>query len=73
MNIYSIQELTKKTAPYFFSKDTMRFFHQTMGKWKVQQVGERYRISQTIRDNTGANMGMTVRYFNPVTNELERE
>ena len=73
MNIYEIQERTQKTSPYFFSKDTMQFFNQTMSKWKVAKVIERYRISQVMRDHTGKNMGTTIRYFNPVTNELERE
>lgn len=71
MNIYEIQRRTEKTAPYFFSKSTMRFFRQTMSGFKVEKVGERWRISQKMRDHEGRQVGMTVRYFNPVNNELE--
>jgi IS1 family transposase len=71
MNIYQIQELTKETSPHFFSKDTMKFFRQTMSGFKVEKVGERYRIYQKMRNQSGQQIGMTVRYFNPKNNELE--
>jgi hypothetical protein len=72
MNIYDIKRLTSETAPYFFSADTLRFFNQTMRSFKVRkQPDNRYRISATMRDFAGNNMGETVRYFNPINNELE--
>lgn len=73
MNIYQIAELTKETAPYFFSTDTMKFFRQTMSKWKIEKVGDRWKISQNSRDADGRLMGVTIRFFNPKNNELERE
>ena len=37
MTIYEIKELTKETAPYFFSKDTMKFFGQTLKDFRVKK------------------------------------
>lgn len=72
MTIYEIKERTKDTAPYFFTHSTMKFFHQTMSKWSVRQMKDgRTRISQPMRDYTGKVVGTTVRYFNPLNNELE--
>lgn len=75
MNIYQIQELTRKTAPYFFSKDTMKFFGQTMSRFRIKkQTDGRYLISQPMKDrSSGRIMGYTERYFNPINNELEFE
>lgn len=42
MDIQTIQELTKHTAPYFFNDKTMRFFRQTMDKWKITKDGNRF-------------------------------
>lgn len=67
MTIYEIKKRTKKTAPYFFSKDTMKFFGQTFKDFKVKKMNDgRYRI---LADSWG---GTTLRYFNPKNNELER-
>ena len=74
MTIYEIKELTKETAPYFFSRDTMRFFGQTLKSFRVKkQLDGRYKISarsgQTLLDGTH----WTIRFFNPENNELERK
>lgn len=74
MTIYEIKQLTKETSPYFFSHDTLKFFHQTMRNFSVKkQADGRYKISAPMKDYNGKNVGTTVRYFNPVNNELERE
>jgi hypothetical protein len=73
MTIYDIKERTAKTSPYFFSRDSLKFFGQTMKAFKVHKMTDgRYEISAPMRDRDGRNMGTTVRYFNPVNNELER-
>lgn len=73
MTIYEIKERTKETAPYFFSKDTMKFFGQTMKAFVVKkQPDGRYRISCASRDKLWCNH-LTIRYYNPENNELERE
>ena len=66
MTIHEIKKSTKKTAPYFFSKETMKFFKQTLKDFKVKKMPDgRYRI---LANSWG---GTTLRYFNPVNNELE--
>lgn len=71
MNIYEIKRLTAETSPYFFTKDTLRFFGQTMRSFRVKkQPDGRYKISAPMLDN-GVKRGETVRFFNPSNNELE--
>lgn len=73
MTIYDIKKRTKETAPYFFSKDTLKFFGQTMESFSVEkQPDGRYRISAPSGPNWDGHF-LTERYFNPVNNELERE
>lgn len=73
MNIYVIAELSRQDAPYFFSRDSMRFFGQTMSGFRIKKMPDgRYRISQAMKDkSTGRIVGETVRYFNPENNKLE--
>lgn len=72
MTIYQIQELTRKTAPYFFSKNSMKFFGQTMRSFSIKKQSDgRYLISAPMKNNYGKIMGYTQRYFNPINNELE--
>ena len=72
MTISEIKRRTQETSPYFFSKDTMRFFGQTMRSFTVEKQDDgRYKIQAPMRDGNGRHMGLTVRYFNPVNNQLE--
>lgn len=72
MNIYEIKERTEKTSPYFFSRDTLKFFHQTMKSFSVKKLNNgKYYISAPMKDHSGRKIGMTERYFNPDTNQLE--
>jgi len=74
MTIYEIEEKTATTSPYFFSRDTLKFFHQTMSMFSTKKQSDgRIRITAPMRDHTGKKVGQTVRYFNPVNNELEHE
>ena len=71
MTIYEIKRLTKKTAPYFFSKDTLRFFGQTLKDFKVyKQKDGRFKIIAPSGPNW-SNALQTVRFFNPLNNKLE--
>jgi hypothetical protein len=71
MNIYQIKQLTQETSPYFFTRDTLKFFGQTLSKFSVKkQADGRVKISQAMRCN-GREVGQTVRYFNPINNQLE--
>lgn len=73
MTIHEIKRLTRDASPYFFSRKSMQFFGQTMKSFKVEkQPDGRFRISAPMKDSGGRLMGRTVRYFNPLNNELER-
>jgi protein associated with RNAse G/E len=71
MTIYEIKELTKNTSPYFFSRDSMRFFGQTLKDFKVykQKDGKYLVIAESGK--TWQEKHYTKRLFNPITNELE--
>ena len=77
MTIYDIKELTAQTAPNFFSTGTLKFFGQTMRSFSVtKQDDGRYLISAPSYwyiNGKRTLMGMTERYFNPVTNQLDLE
>ena len=71
MTIHEIKRLTEETAPYFFSRDTMRFFGQTLNSFSVvKQEDGRFKVSAPSGDNWDGDH-VTVRYFNPENNELE--
>ena len=73
MTIYEIKQRTKKTAPYFFSKDTMRFFGQTLKDFKVSKQNDgRFKITAPSGSNWSDDL-QTIRFFNPTNNELETE
>lgn len=74
MTIYEIKEKTEEKQPFFFSRSTMKFFHQTLKDFRVKkQADGRYMITAPRRDNAGKLRGETVRFYNPLTNDLERE
>lgn len=75
MTIYDIKKRTEKTNPNYFSRNNLKFFGQTMSGWKLKkQPDGRTRISQPIYDfRTRVQKGMSVRFFNPITNNLESE
>ena len=75
MTIYEIKQATTETSPYFFSRDTLHFFGQTMRSFSVKkQPDGRVRISAPMVDRfTGRNMGETVRYYNPETKGLDND
>ena len=73
MTIYTIKRLTSGKLPYYFNRDTMRFFGQTLRDFSVKkQIDGRYLISATMKDRQGKKMGVTQRLFNPLTNTLDR-
>lgn len=64
--IYTIKRLTEETSPYFFSRDTMKFFKQRMSDFKVTRHGDDSFLIQAQGEH-----GTTKRIFNPFTNQLE--
>ena len=69
--IHEIKKLTANTAPYFFTRDTLRFFGQTLRDFRViRETDGRFKI-EAKSYFMGDYMGETVRFFNPENNELE--
>ena len=71
MNIYEIKERTKKTAPHFFSGDTMKFFNQRLKDFKVKKLNETEYLIYANSYWNGKLMGKTMRIFDTITNELK--
>tara|TARA_R110000851_G_scaffold301587_1_gene458203 strand:- start:389 stop:610 length:222 start_codon:yes stop_codon:yes gene_type:complete len=71
MTIYEIKRLSKETAPYFFSRDSMKFFGQTLKDFEVKkQADGRFMITAESGDNWSGKH-LTIRFFNPENNKLE--
>ena len=69
----TIQEIAERnlesSEPYFFSKDTLACFGQTLESFSVEKCGAYYRISAPSYWGRKL-MGTTVRYFDPESGEL---
>ena len=71
LTIYDIKYLLSESNPHFFSRETMKFFGQTMKDFKAyKQEDGRYFITAPRRID-GKTNGRTEMYFNPKTNSLE--
>lgn len=81
MTIYEIKRRLEDSAPQFFSRETLKFFGQTMKDFRVyKQKDGRFLFTAPIRQRcrafgreVWATIGQTRRVFNPETNRLERE
>ncbi len=72
LTIYDIKRLSYDSSPYFFSRGTMKFFRQTLKDFRVykcKDIGKYYIIADRLHGESIH--GVTERYFNPITNELE--
>jgi hypothetical protein len=65
--IYEIKRATAETSPYFFSRETLKFFGQTMKSFRVTRCTDGRFYFYASR-KTG---GYTRRFFNPANNKLE--
>lgn len=72
--IYEIADRVAKTEPYFFSKDTLKFFGQKKADFRVSKKRKdgKHLISAPIKNPEGEIIGHTKRYYDPITNRLER-
>lgn len=69
-SIYEIKTASHFKSPYFFSRDSMRFFGQTMRSFKVvKSPTDRIFLYAAMRAD-GRLMGYTFREFVPATGEL---
>jgi hypothetical protein len=72
MTIQEIKRLSSITAPYYFSKSSLKFFGQRMSDFKLKkQTDGRILISAPMRNSEGKIIGRSERYFNPMNNKLE--
>lgn len=69
MTIYEVKALTQEDAPYFFNRDTLKFFGQTLKSFNVVRVEKNkpiYRVSApsycTI-DGKRRRVGTTLRFY----------
>jgi hypothetical protein len=70
MTIYEIKERTAETSPHYFSRDTLKFFGQTMRSFRVSKLNEHeYLISAPSYWN-GKLMGYSERIFDSRDNTL---
>lgn len=74
MTIYEVKQRTKLTSPYFFSRQTLKFFRQTLKDFKVRKMADgKYMVTADWKDSRGKIGGETVRYFDPETNRLLKQ
>lgn len=73
MTIYEIKRRTEETAPEFFTRQTLKFFGQTLKDFRVYKMdGKNYLITAPMRMR-GEIIGHTRRLFNTDTNKLQLE
>ena len=71
MTIYDIKRMSEEKAPYFFDRNSMKFFGQTLKDFSVKKLNEeRYYISAPMRDSRGHQVGVTKKIFDVRTREL---
>lgn len=71
MTIHEIKNRTQQTSPYFFSRESMKFFGQTLRDFKVRKQSDGKYLITAPSYWDGKLMGITKRLFNPETNKLE--
>jgi hypothetical protein len=67
-SIYEIKEATQKTAPYFFSRQTLKFWGQTMKSFKVYKTDVPHEF---LIEAKGKAPFKTRRIYNSLTHTLE--
>jgi len=71
MRIQEIKRLTAKTNPYYFTRETLKYFRQTLKSFSVRkQYDGRFKIQAPAYDHKGVRQEDTIMFFNPTTNEL---
>jgi hypothetical protein len=73
MKTLSIYEIKNRVtnAPYFFTRQSMKFFNQTLKDFKVIKLENgNFYLFAPMYNNQGKNVGTTEREFNPLTNEF---
>jgi hypothetical protein len=71
MTIYEIKRRSKEKKPYYFSKDTMRFFNQTLKDFKVCKIDGFNNIYMFWAKSWDNNI--TQAYFDAITNDINND
>tara|TARA_R110000824_G_scaffold361059_1_gene548822 strand:- start:50 stop:298 length:249 start_codon:yes stop_codon:yes gene_type:complete len=71
MTIQEIKQRTKKTAPYYFSADTLSFFNQKLSDFKVKKLNDTEYLIYSPSYWNGRLMGTSMRIFDTITNDLK--
>lgn len=71
MNIYEIKRRSQAKKPYYFSKDTMKFFNQTLKDFKVCKIDGFNNIYMFWAKSWGNNL--TKAYFDAITNDINND
>jgi len=73
MTIYEIKRRTEETSHEFFTRQTLKFFGQTLKDFRVYKMDSKnYLIAAPVRMR-GKVIGHTRRLFNTDTNKLQLE
>jgi hypothetical protein len=72
LNIYGIKKnYESKTGGYYFSRSTLKFFHQTLRSFHVSKLNEEtYFITAPIMDCRGKTVGDSTRVFDKTSGRL---
>jgi hypothetical protein len=71
MTIYEIKRRTAETEPYFFSRASMRFFHQTLKDFKVYKINERFYLFEAPFGPREKRLGKTQYIFDSETDTVQ--
>lgn len=65
MNIYEIKRRSQAKKPYYFSRNTMKFFEQTLKDFRVYKLENDMYQFRAKRP-----YGETIAYFDAITNDI---
>jgi len=68
MTIYEIKRRSQAKKPYYFNRDTMKCFNQTLKDFKV------YKLENNIYQfRANRPYGETIAYFDAITNDINSD
>jgi len=68
MTIYEIKRRSQEKKPYYFNRDTMKCFNQTLKDFKV------YKLENNIYQfRANRPYGETIAYFDAITNDINSD
>ncbi len=71
MTIYEIKRRSQAKKPYYFHKDTMKFFNQTLKDFKVEKLENFNNVYMFWAKSWAGNV--TQAYFDAITNDINND